>query len=176
VEERVSGGRDDRDETLRPPAPAEVEEAARLAAALEDGSPADGETLAAARFLQAVGRADADDEVAARRLRRSLVARASSRRVFLRAAAAAAAVLVLALGAARLRRHEDASNLLAAREAAAERAVAGIVSLRGDSLDAGVAVFDALLRERASASSPSAGSSVAPAASPAFTPTAGGPT
>lgn len=167
--------RDDRDVTFSPPTPAEAEEAARLAAALEDGSVPDGDVLAAARFLQAVGRADVDDEVSAKRLRRELTARASSRRVFLRAAAAAAAVLVLAFGAVRLRRHEDASSLLAAREAAAERAVAGLGSLRGDALDEGVAVFDALLRERASASSPSSGAPAAPDASPAVTPTAGGP-
>ena len=164
------------DETLRAASPEEIAEAARLAAALENGSPAEDESLRAARFLQAVGRAGAGDEIAARRLRRSLVARASSRRMLLRSAAAAAAVLVLALGVVRGRRHERPDELLAEREVAAERAVARALSGRTDSLDAGVAVFEALLRERASATTSSAASSADPAAAPALTPTAGGPT
>jgi hypothetical protein len=178
--ERVNGG-DARDETFRPPSAGECEDAATFAAALEGSAP-DAEAddaLRAARFLEALGRATTDDEVAAARLRRALVARASAspRRAFLRAAAAAAAVVLVAVLAARARpRAAVSAALLAEREVAAERAVARSLSGRGDSLDAGVAVFDALLRERASAASPSAASAPDPSASPALTPTAGGPT
>jgi hypothetical protein len=94
-----------------------------------------------------------------------------------RTAAVAAAVVLVASFAMRLRRSEPPSpDLLAAREAAAERAVALSLSGRTDSLDAGVAVFDSLLRERASATSSSTGSATDPAIAPAFTPTTGGPT
>jgi hypothetical protein len=166
------------DEAVPVATPGEAEGAARLAEALEGragAAAAFDDALSAARFLQAVGRAASDDDVAARRLRRRLVARASWRRALLRAGAAAAVLLAATL-ATRLRHAEPpTADILAQREFAAERAVARARTARGDSLDAGVAVFDALLRERAAASSaPSA--SEPDSAVPAPTPTAGGPT
>ncbi|MCE7960166.1 MAG: hypothetical protein DYH06_19845, partial [Acidobacteria bacterium ACB2] len=61
-----------------PAGPEEAEAARRLAEALEGGDPfaADAEALAAARLIASVA-GDEVDDVAARRLRRALVAEAS---------------------------------------------------------------------------------------------------
>lgn len=82
-----------------PATPEEAEAARRLAEALEGGDPlaADPEALAAARLVASVAR-DGVDEVAARRLRRALVAEASGRSRLLRRASGLAAAAAVAAG------------------------------------------------------------------------------
>lgn len=144
---------DDRDETggrFLPPSPAEIEAAARLRAALEAGDPARESDVAA--LLVALGTEHAGDEVAARRLRRTLVEErrgASRRRVpILAAAAAIAAALVFATGLPSKVRPRNpmaapSAELLDQREAAARAALA---SLRAD--DAAGTIESSLLDSR----------------------------
>ncbi|KAA0256585.1 MAG: hypothetical protein EDX89_00340 [Acidobacteria bacterium] len=82
-----------------PAGPEEAEAARRLAEALEGGDPfaADAEALAAARLIASVA-GDEVDDVAARRLRRALVAEASGRSRLLRRASGLAAAAAVAAG------------------------------------------------------------------------------
>lgn len=144
---------DDRDETggrFRPPTPAEIEAAARLRAALEEGDPARESDVAA--LLVALGTDRAGDEVAARRLRRTLVEErrgASRRRIpILAAAAAIAAALVFAVvlpSTVKPRNPAAAptADLLDRREAAARAALAGLRAV-----DAAGAIGSSLLDSR----------------------------
>ena len=126
-----------------PPTTEEIEGAHRLAEALESGTPgrADPHALSVVRFLQSLSVEASGDELASRRARRDLVARASrirSQRVAGRFAAAAALVAVALSGALLLRSlGRPSEQVLAQREAAALEAVAAVsVSGTKDMVDA----------------------------------------
>ena len=130
----------EKDPILDPPATAEeLEAAARLARALENGLPAEADPEAAAvvLLLGAVAGAEKPDSIRAARLRADLVRKASRphRRLWTRHAAAAA--LVLAAGAALLvmnfRRPVSPAGeqLMAGREQAAREALASVAKLSG---------------------------------------------
>lgn len=122
------------DEPYGPPSAREMEEARRLAEALEGGNAdfVDPEALAVARLLAALGQSPLD-ELASRRGAAQvarLAQKASRRRGLRKLLAPLAAAIVLAAGIAGRRPGGPtvSEELLASREAAARKALAALVS------------------------------------------------
>jgi len=127
------------DRFVEPPVTSEeVQAARRLAEAIDGGltGAADPEELAVVRFLEAVSGAAASDEIAARRLRNELTARASRRPqlgTVRRVAAVAAAVAGVTLLSVFLLRSpaRPTDSVLVAREEAARAAVVEVAGSWG---------------------------------------------